>query len=160
RLSTLAAAWGRRFSVYELAEMARMPVAALLDPIKELVQADILIESGDRLAFGHDLIREAIRASSPVPVRRALDRQAADVLLARGALPVEAAQQLADRAQPRDHTPNPTFLPAAPGQRGARRRNRHRHFAASRRHPGDDGPWNCRRACWPGAGACLGTSSA
>jgi predicted ATPase len=86
RLATLASALGRRFSLYDLAEMTRMPVADLLEPTKELVQADIFIESDDRLAFGHDLIREAVRASSPVPVRRALDRQAADVLLARGAL--------------------------------------------------------------------------
>jgi DNA-binding CsgD family transcriptional regulator len=113
RLATLASALGRRFSLYDLAEMARMPVAELLDPTKELVQADIFTESGDRLAFGHDLIREAVRASSPVPVRRALDRQAADVLLARGALPVEVAQQLADSAEPGDETAIATLLQAA-----------------------------------------------
>jgi DNA-binding CsgD family transcriptional regulator len=113
RLATLASALGRRFSLYDLAEMSRMPVAGLLDPIKELVQADIFVESGDRLAFGHDLIREAVRASSPVPVRRALDRQAADVLLARGALPVEVAQQLADSAEPGDETAIATLLQAA-----------------------------------------------
>jgi DNA-binding CsgD family transcriptional regulator len=113
RLATLASALGRRFSLYDLAEMARIPVAELLDPTKELVQADIFIESGDQLAFGHDLIREAVRASSPVPVRRALDRQAADVLLARGALPVEVAQQLADSAEPGDETAIATLLQAA-----------------------------------------------
>jgi DNA-binding CsgD family transcriptional regulator len=113
RLATLASALGRQFSLYDLAEMARIPVADLLDPAKELIQADIFIESGDRLAFGHDLIREAVRASSPVPVRRALDRQAADVLLARGALPVEVAQQLADSAEPGDETAIATLLQAA-----------------------------------------------
>ena len=113
RVATLASALGRRFSVYDLAEMTRMPVGDLLDPIKELVQADIFIESDDRLAFGHDLIREAVRASSPVPVRRALDRQAADVLLARGALPVEVAEQLADSAEPGDETAIATLLQAA-----------------------------------------------
>ncbi len=113
RLATLASALGRRFSLYDLAQMTRMPVADLLDPTKELVQADIFIDSDDRLAFGHDLIREAVRASSPVPVRRALDRQAADVLLARGALPVEVAQQLADSAEPGDETAIATLLQAA-----------------------------------------------
>jgi len=113
RLATLASALGRRFSVYDLAEMTRTPVADLLDPIKELVQADIFIDSDDQLAFGHDLIREAVRASSPVPVRRALDRQAADVLLARGALPVEVAQQLADSAEAGDETAIATLLQAA-----------------------------------------------
>jgi DNA-binding CsgD family transcriptional regulator len=113
RLATLASALGRRFSLYDLAEMSRMPVAELLDPTKELVQADIFISSGDRLAFGHDLIREAVRTSSPLAVRRALDRQAADVLLARGALPVEVAQQLADSAEPGDETAIATLLQAA-----------------------------------------------
>jgi len=113
RLATLASALGRRFTLYDLAEMARIPVADLLDPAKELVQADIFVESGGQLAFGHDLIREAVRASSPVPVRRALDRQAADVLLARGALPVDVAQQLADSAEPGDETAIATLLQAA-----------------------------------------------
>jgi DNA-binding CsgD family transcriptional regulator len=113
RLATLASALGRRFSVVDLAEMTRMPIADLLDPIKELVQADIFTESGGRLAFGHDLIREAVRASCAVPVRRALDRQAAGVLLARGALPVEVAQQLADSAEPGDETAIATLLQAA-----------------------------------------------
>jgi DNA-binding CsgD family transcriptional regulator len=113
RLATLASALGRRFSVQELAQMAGMPVAELLDPVKELAQADIFTESGGRLAFGHDLIREAVRASSPVPVRRALDRQAADVLVARGALPVEVAEQLADCAEPGDEAAIATLLEAA-----------------------------------------------
>jgi DNA-binding CsgD family transcriptional regulator len=113
RLATLASALGRRFSVYELAEMTRLPIADLLDPIRELVHADVFIESDDQLAFGHDLIREAVRASSPVPVRRALDRQAADVLLARGALPVEVAEHLADSAEPGDETAIATLLQAA-----------------------------------------------
>jgi DNA-binding CsgD family transcriptional regulator len=113
RLATLASALGRRFSVYDVAEMTGMPIADLLDPIRELVHADIFIESDDQLAFGHDLIREAVRASSPGPVRRALDRKAADVLLARGALPIEVAEHLADSAEPGDETAIATLLQAA-----------------------------------------------
>jgi DNA-binding CsgD family transcriptional regulator len=113
RMATLASALGRRFSAHELAQLAQMPITELVDPIKDLVQADIFIESGDRLAFGHDLIREAVRASSSVPVRRALDRQAADVLLAHGALPVEVAQQLAECAEPGDEPAIATLLEAA-----------------------------------------------
>jgi DNA-binding CsgD family transcriptional regulator len=112
-LATLASALGRRFSVHELAQMAGMAITELLDPVRELAQADIFIESGERLAFGHDLIREAVRASSPVPVRRALDRQAADALVARGALPIEVAQQLADCAEPGDEAAIATLLEAA-----------------------------------------------
>jgi DNA-binding CsgD family transcriptional regulator len=113
RMATLASALGVLFSVHELAQLARMPVPELLDPIRDLVQAGIFIESGDQLAFGHDLIRQAVRASSSIPVRRALDRQAADLLLAQGALPVEVAQQLADCAEPGDEAAVAIMLEAA-----------------------------------------------
>jgi DNA-binding CsgD family transcriptional regulator len=113
RMATLASALGRLFSVHELAQVAGMPIPELLEPIKDLVQAGIFMESGNRLAFAHDLIREAVRASSSTPVRRALDRQAADVLLAEGALPVEVAQQLAACAEPGDEVAIATILEAA-----------------------------------------------
>ena len=113
RIATLASALGRLFSVHELAQVAGMPIPELLEPIKDLVQASIFMESGNRLAFAHDLIREAVRASSSTPVRRALDRQAADVLLAEGALPVEVAQQLAACAEPGDEVAIATILEAA-----------------------------------------------
>ena len=113
RVATLASALGRRFSVSDLAEMTGMRIADLLKPVKELIQADIFVEHGYRLAFGHDLIREAVRSSSPAPVRRALDRQAAGVLLSRGAPPVEVAQQLGDSAEPGDEVAIETLLQAA-----------------------------------------------
>ena len=113
RVATLAASLGRRFTVRDLADMAGMPVADLVEPIRELMDADIFMESGDQLAFGHDLIREGAAASSPSAVRRALDRQAVDVLLARGALPVEVAHQLADSAEAGDDAAITTLLQAA-----------------------------------------------
>jgi DNA-binding CsgD family transcriptional regulator len=99
QVAIAAASLGRRFSVADVAAMSDRPLPKLLLPIRTLVQADILAESDDRLAFGHDLIRDAVRASVPTAVRRALDRQGADVLLARGALPVEVATQLAASAE-------------------------------------------------------------
>jgi DNA-binding CsgD family transcriptional regulator len=113
RVATLASALGRRFSLADLAEMTGMPITDLLEPVKELIQADIFAENDSRLGFGHDLIREAVRSSSSAPVRRALDRQAADVLLSRGALPVEVAQQLGDSAEPGDEVAIDTLLQAA-----------------------------------------------
>ena len=62
----------------------------------------MLVESGDRLAFRHDVTREAVRESVPVSARRAIDRQAADMLLAAGATPVEVAAQIAASAEPGD----------------------------------------------------------
>jgi hypothetical protein len=87
-------------------------IGARLDEVRSGV-GSVFTESGGRLAFGHDLIREAVRASSPVAVRRALDRQAADVLVARGALPVEVAQQLADCAERGDEAAIAILLEAA-----------------------------------------------
>ncbi len=96
---TVAASLGRRFSFSDLANMLARPPARLLGPVEELIEAGMLIESGDRLAIPHDVTREAVRESVPVSARRALDRQAADVLLAAGAAPVEVAAQIAASAE-------------------------------------------------------------
>ena len=113
RVATLAASLGRRFSLGNLAAMSGMSLADLIQPVRELTQADILSSSEDQLAFRHDLIREAVRGSPPLAVRRALDRLAADVLLAGGALPVEVALQLAASADPGDEVAIATLLKAA-----------------------------------------------
>jgi DNA-binding CsgD family transcriptional regulator len=87
--------------------------SALLVPIEELIQHDLLVERDEQLAFVHDLTLEAVRASVPVSARRALDRQAAAVLLAAGALPVEVATQLAASAEAGDEIAITTLLKAA-----------------------------------------------
>jgi DNA-binding CsgD family transcriptional regulator len=113
RVATCASSLSRRFSIADLAAMSGLSVPELVLPIRELIQADILAESGDRLAFGHDLIRSAVRASVPAALRRALDRRGAEVLLAGGALPVEVATQLAASAEPGDDVAIATLLDAA-----------------------------------------------
>jgi DNA-binding CsgD family transcriptional regulator len=100
--ATVAASLGRQFSFTDLAKMLDRLPATLLGPVEELTDDGMLVESGDRLAFRHDVTREAVRESVPVSARRALDRQAADVLLAAGAAPVEVAAQLAASAEPGD----------------------------------------------------------
>ena len=99
---SVAASLGRRFSFADLAGMLDRPAATLLAPIEELIDGGMLVESDDRLAFRHDVIREAVRESVPLSARRALDRQAADMLLAAGATPVEVAAQVAASAEPGD----------------------------------------------------------
>ncbi|MEA2134703.1 MAG: hypothetical protein QOC68_2612, partial [Solirubrobacteraceae bacterium] len=98
----VAASLGRRFSFADLANMLDRPAATLLGPVEELIDGGMLVESGDRLAFRHDVTREAVRESLPVSARRAVDRQAADVLLTAGATPVEVAAQVAESAEPGD----------------------------------------------------------
>ena len=93
--ATVAASLGRQFSFADLANMLDRPPAALLGPVDELIDCGMVVESGERLAFRHDVTRDAVRESVPVSARRALDRQAANVLLAAGATPVEVAAQIA-----------------------------------------------------------------
>ena len=100
--ATVAASLGRQFSFADLAIMLDWPPAALLGPVDELIDCGMVVESGERLAFGHDVTRDAVRESVPVSARRALDRQAANVLLAAGATPVEVAAQIAGSAEPGD----------------------------------------------------------
>ncbi len=111
--ATVAASLGRRFTFDELARTLRRPASDLLAPVGELLDASLLVERDERLAFWHDITREAVRTSVPVTARRALDRQAAGVLLEAGALPVEVAGQLAASAEVGDEVAIATLLDAA-----------------------------------------------
>ena len=152
QVATVAAALGRRFSLDDVAAMLNQSPSELLTPVDELVRADLFAECDGRLMFGHDLTLEAVRASVPVSVRRSLDRQAASVLLARGALPVEVAMQLAESAPPGDEVAIATLWKAAealgvtdPG--AAADLSRRTLELASRRHP-LRGPLVAQTAVW------------
>src|SRR5256712_2939675 len=110
---TVAASLGRTFTFDELARTLGRPASDLLAPVGELLEANLLVERDEHLAFWHDITREAVRASVPVTARRALDRQAAVVLLEAGALPVEVAVQLAASAEVGDEVAIATLLDAA-----------------------------------------------
>ena len=112
RVATLAASLARKFSLDELMGMSCLAVTDLIGPVDELMHEDIVVAADDRLAFGHDLIREGVRTSVASTVRRALDRQAVDVLLSRGALPLEVAYQLAASAEPGDDAAIATLMDA------------------------------------------------
>lgn len=112
RVAITAASLGRRFSVVDLAAISDVSVPDLLAPVDALMAADIFGESDDRLSFGHDLIRDAVRASVPNAMRRALDRRGADVPLSRGALSVEVATQLAASAEAGDEVAIQTLADA------------------------------------------------
>src|SRR5260370_16013426 len=105
RVATLAASLGRRFSLGDLAAMSGISLTDMLQPVDDLTRADIFTATEDRLAFRHDLIREAVRASPPLAVRRALDRAAADVLLGHGALPIAGAEPLPPSPNPGHSVP-------------------------------------------------------
>ena len=113
QVATVAASLGRVFSFAELAPMLDLPPGSLLTPVEQLLEAGILREDGSRLSFRHDLTRQAVRHASALSARRALDRHAADVLMAGGALPVEVAMQLAASAEPGDEPAITTLREAA-----------------------------------------------
>ena len=111
--ATVAASLGRTFTFDELSRTLGEPASDLLAPVGELLDANLVVERDEKLAFWHDITREAVRASVPVTARRALDRQAAGVLLEAGALPVEVAGQLAASAEVGDELAIATLLDAA-----------------------------------------------
>ncbi len=113
QVATVAAALGRRVSLDDVAAMLKVSPSELLGPVDELIRSDLLTERDGALMFGHDLTLEAVRASVPLTVRRSLDRQAASVLLAGGALPVEVVTQLAESAEPGDEVAITTLFRAA-----------------------------------------------
>lgn len=98
----MASVLGRRFSADELAALTGATPAGILGSLREALAAGLVTEDGDRMAFRHDLVREAVEASLPNTVRQSLRRQAVDVMLRHGAPPSDVAELVMDVAQPGD----------------------------------------------------------
>ena len=98
----VAAVLPDRFSAGLLAAMLERKPASLMAAVEEAVCADLLVEDGEQLRFRHDLLREATRQSLPQSLQRAMERQAASIMLGMGAAPAEVATQLARSAEPGD----------------------------------------------------------
>ncbi|GAA1193421.1 helix-turn-helix transcriptional regulator [Pseudonocardia alaniniphila] len=90
-LVEMASVLGHGFSVEQLAELLQTPVPELVAPLREALQAELLVEAGSELRFRHDLIREAVGASLPTTLGHALRRRAVNAMLAHGAPPAEVA---------------------------------------------------------------------
>jgi DNA-binding NarL/FixJ family response regulator len=113
----MACVLGRRFSADELAALTGTTPAAILGALREAIAAGLVTEDGDRVAFRHDLVREAVDASLPRTVRQSLRRRAIDVMLRHGAPPADVAELVLDVAQPGD-TGAITILRQAAAQTG------------------------------------------
>jgi DNA-binding CsgD family transcriptional regulator len=101
-LLKIASVLGREFTVSDLAAMTGQPTSQLMSSLEQALTAEVVTEQADRLAFRHDLVREAVYQDVPGPLRRGLHRDAATALLARGVPIVRAATHLALGAQPGD----------------------------------------------------------
>ena len=80
----VAAILGGTFTVEDLSTITGHPPSALAHVLREAVDAGLLRPSGDRLAWGHDLVRDAIYNDVPLSMRRALHLQSARALASGG----------------------------------------------------------------------------
>ncbi|MFB9838277.1 ATP-binding protein, partial [Actinoallomurus acaciae] len=101
-LLQVAAVLGHSFRVDDLAEMFDEPPSRLLPALEEAEAAAVVAASGDQLTFGHELLWQAVTETVTVPVRHALHRQAAEMLLRRGGSAIPAATHLMHYARPGD----------------------------------------------------------
>ncbi|HEU4425160.1 MAG TPA: AAA family ATPase [Pilimelia sp.] len=84
----MAAFLGTAFSVYDLVTITGRQAGELLPVLDEAIAAGVLAESGDRLEFRHELIRQALYDATPASARSALHRQIARALAEAG-LPID-----------------------------------------------------------------------
>jgi ATP/maltotriose-dependent transcriptional regulator MalT len=101
-LLQVAAVLGRSFRVDDLADMFGEPPSRLLAPIEEAEAAGVVLPAGEQLTFRHDLLWRAVTETVTLPVRQALHRQAAEMLLRRGGSAIPAAAHLMHYARPGD----------------------------------------------------------
>lgn len=94
RLLDAGAVLGRPFSVQEVADLLSCPAVELVAAADEAMSAGLLVDCGVELAFGHDLVREAVYNNLSGPVRSVLHRAAATVTLVQGHSPMEIAEHL------------------------------------------------------------------
>ncbi|TWP51686.1 hypothetical protein FKR81_12480 [Lentzea tibetensis] len=98
-LLQVASVLGAGFEPGDVAQMLGTSTAVLLPVLDETIGAGVVTSADDRLAFRHELIWRLVSDSVPAPVRRALHREAGEMLLDRGDSAVTAAQHLLHGAQ-------------------------------------------------------------
>jgi DNA-binding CsgD family transcriptional regulator len=101
-LLSLAAVLGASFTADDLALLSGRPVSELVPALRAAQRAAVLAEQGDRLAFRHELIRDALYEDMPLSVRRGLHAQLAGVLADTGAPTERVAEHLLRGTAPGD----------------------------------------------------------
>src|SRR5437899_5840054 len=98
----VASILGSSFSVADLAAVAGKPTPEITPDLAISVRAGILQADGSRLAFRHDLVREALYEGLSHPVRAGLHLAAADILAQAGLPPEDVAEHVVRGAVPGD----------------------------------------------------------
>ncbi|MGP3981595.1 ATP-binding protein [Streptomyces sp. KR80] len=81
-------------TVRELVALTGRPARELLPVVEEIIAASLLDATGESLAFRHGVVREALLAGLPDPLRSALHRDAARTLAEARAQVTRVAEQL------------------------------------------------------------------
>jgi hypothetical protein len=98
----LASVLGTVFSVADLALVVGRPATDLLPALDEGRTAGLLVEVVDRLAFRHDLVRDAVYTDLPVAIRRELHAHAGRALGSAGRSAAQVAAHVTLGATPGD----------------------------------------------------------
>ena len=93
-LLQVTAVLGDAVSISDVAAVARRPATEIVATLREAFQARLLGEQGDAVVFRHQLVHDAIYQTMPLPVRRALHRDAAGSLARSGAELLRVADHL------------------------------------------------------------------
>ena len=89
-----AAILGMEFAVGDLAAMAEKPLLDLMGALDEAVAGNVVVAEGDKLAFRHPLLRQALYESIPSQLRAVLHRRAAEMLAGSGSPVTRVAEHL------------------------------------------------------------------
>ncbi|WP_300015341.1 LuxR family transcriptional regulator [Pseudonocardia sp.] len=93
---------GSSFSVTDLRLLTGRPAAELAGPLRTALDAQVLVERGDRLGFRHELVRDALYSDLPSALREALHRDLARALAAAGQPAGRVVEHLLRGASPGD----------------------------------------------------------
>jgi len=96
----MACVLGRPSSAEELAGLTDVTLAAIRRALREALAAGLVAGDGDRVAFRHDLVHEAVDATLSRAARQRLRRRAIYVLLRQGAPPSAVVQLVVNMAEP------------------------------------------------------------
>lgn len=102
RTLAFASVAGESVTVRELSLLAGTSLAEVMRAVGEAIDLGMLLDNDRRLAFTHDLWREAFSSEVPEPARRDLHREIASIRLAVGAEPLDVVSHLVAAAEGRD----------------------------------------------------------
>ena len=109
----LASVFGATFTATDLALLAGRPVAELVPALRSALRAGVLGEQAERLAFRHELVRDALYDDMPLAVQRGLHGEVAQALADAGEPIDRRVEHLVRAATPSDERAIGSLIGAA-----------------------------------------------